>query len=147
MDEKDRAILKVLEGNTKMRTWQIAKKLPMPVTTVHNRIKKMEKEGIIKGYTVVLDHKKLGKPLEAYVLITVDYSFLKKNNVTQYELAKRISSHDFVVETGMVTGVTDIIAKIRASDIDEVSEFVTKYLRNIDGVEKTQTVLVLSSVK
>lgn len=146
LDKKDFAILEVLKEKSNLSTQKIAKKVNIPITTVHNRIKKLEKEGIIKNYTVNLDNKKLGKKIAAYILITVDYKLLKEIKSTQYELAKKIKSNPAVEEASMVTGATDIMIKVRAKDMDALSEFVTKYLRNVNGVERTQTAVILSEV-
>ena len=67
MDKKDAKILKVLKENAKLSTQQISKKTLIPITTVHHRIKKMEKEGVINGYTTIVDNKKIGKNIAAYV--------------------------------------------------------------------------------
>ena len=144
LDKKDSAILVVLKENAKLSTQQISKKTRIPITTVHNRIKKLEKEGIIKGYTVVLDNKKIGKPLAAHILVTVDYKLLKELKKSQYELAQQLLRHPCVESSAMITGASDIIIKIRAKDIDELNDFVTIYLRNVQGVEKTQTAIVLN---
>ena len=113
---------------------------------MHNRIKKLQKEGIIKRYTVELDNKKIGKNIAAYIHITVDYRLLKEIKMSQHELAKKLKQHEFVEEAAMVTGGTDIIIKVRVTDIDELDNFVTKRLRNIDGIEKTQTMIVLNEI-
>ena len=144
LDKKDIAILAALKENAKLSTQQIAKRTRIPITTVHNRIKKLEKEGVIKGYTVVLDNKKIGKPVGAYILITVDYKLLKEIKRTQYELTQQLLKHPATESSAMITGVSDIIIKIRCGSVDELNEFVTVYLRNIQGVEKTQTAIVLN---
>ena len=146
MDRKDEKILELLRENSKLTTHQISKKTLIPITTVHNRIKKLEKEGIIKKYTLELDNKKLGKTIAAYVHITVDYRLLKELKMSQQELAKKIKQVESVEEAAMVTGGTDIVIKVRAGDIDELDEFVTKKLRNIGGIEKTQTMVILNEV-
>lgn len=143
LDNKDKNILDALKENSRLSTQQIAKKIFIPITTVHNRIKKLEKEGIIKKYTVILDNKKIGKQITAYVLIVVDYISLKEANLTQHQLAKKIKENPNVEEIAIVTGGTDILLKVRVSDIDELDSFITKYLRNTGGVEKTQTLVVL----
>lgn len=145
LDEKDLKILEILKQNAKLTTKQIAKKVGMPATTVYNRIKGMEESGIIKGYMVSLNNKKLGKNISAYILITVDYKLLKEMKTTQHDLAKRLRKHKFVEEVDMITGTSDIIIRVATNDIDQLDEFVTKYLRNIDGVERTQTMVILSS--
>ena len=90
-----------------------------------------------------MDHKKLGKELAAYILAFVDYKLLKQINLSQHDLARKLKKHELVEEADMVTGLADIILKIRVKDIDQMDEFVTKYLRNIEGIEKTQTMVVL----
>jgi DNA-binding Lrp family transcriptional regulator len=143
-DKKDAAIIEALKQNGRWSTQQIARKTGIPITTVHNRIKKLEKEGVIKGFTVVLDNKKIGRPVAAYILVTVDYKYLKEKKMSQYELAQKLKSNSNVEEAAMVTGASDIIIKVRVSDMDELNDFVTKYLRNVDGIEKTQTAVILN---
>ena len=144
LDKKDTAILAVLKENSKLSTQQIAKRTRIPITTVHNRIKKLEKAGVIKGYTVILDNKKIGKPLAAFILVTVDYKRLKELKRSQYELAQQLLKNQAVESSAMITGAADIIIKIRVGSVDELNEFVTVYLRNVEGVEKTQTAIVLN---
>ena len=144
LDKKDIAILSALKANAKLSTQQISRKTGIPITTVHNRVKKLEKSGVIKGYTVVLDNNKIGKPLAAYILITVDYKLLKEIKKTQYELAQQLLKHPGVESSAMITGVSDIIIKIRVANVDELNELVTVYLRNVPGLEKTQTSVVLN---
>ena len=143
MDKKDAKILKVLKENAKLSTQQISKKTLIPITTVHHRIKKMEKEGVINGYTTIVDNKKIGKNIAAYVLVAVDYKLLKEKRISQHELAEKLKKHEIVEEVAMLTGVTDIILKIRVKDINELNGFVTRQLRNMDGIENTKTMVVL----
>ena len=144
LDKKDLAIIEVLKHNSNFSTQQISKKTSIPITTVHNHIKKLEKSGIIEGYTVKLNNKKIGKPIAAYIMITVDYKLLQQLKIPQYDLAKKLKANTAVEDAAMVTGAGDIIIKIRVKDIDELNQFVTIELRNIKGVEKTQTAVVLN---
>ena len=65
LDQKDKKILQILKENANLTTSQIAKKTAIPITTVHNRIKKLNKEKVIKNYTLNLDFEKIGKPLKS----------------------------------------------------------------------------------
>ena len=145
MDEKDIRILNELKRNGRLSAQEISKKTGIPVTTVFNRIKKMEKSKTIKGYTTVLDEGKTGKNVAAFISITVDYNLLKRKKISQQQLAIKLKQHDFVEEVDMITGMSDIIVKIRTPDISKMNEFVTKYLRNLDGVERTQTSVILET--
>ncbi|MBI3027631.1 Lrp/AsnC family transcriptional regulator [Candidatus Woesearchaeota archaeon] len=146
MDEKDEKILNLLRENSKLTTHQISKKLLVPITTIHNRIKKLENEGIIKRYTLEIDNKKLGKTIAAYINIAVDYKLLKQINMSQHELMKKIKKDEAVEEAAMVTGGTDILIKIRVKSMDDLDKFVTRHLRNFDGIEKTQTMIILNEL-
>jgi len=143
MDEKDERILNVLKENSKLSTQQISKKISIPITTVHHRIKKLEKEGIIKKYTVVLDSKKIGKLISSYILIRVDYRHTKQS---QLEMAMNLKSKDAVEEVSIVTGSIDMIVKIRVKDIAELNQFVIKYLRMMEGIERTETLVIMSDI-
>ncbi len=145
VDQKDIKILKELKNNSKLSAREISKKTRIAVTTIFNRIKKMERSKIIKGYTAIVDDGKLGRNVVAYIMVTVDYNYLKKAKMSQQELAMKLKQHEFVDEIGILTGVSDIIIKIRTADLLQLNEFVTKDIRNIEGVEKTQTSIVLES--
>lgn len=144
MDKKDKLILDLITENCRLTTQQMSKKLHIPITTIHNRIKKLEEEGVIKGYKAILNNKKIGKPIAAYVLIMVDYKMLKEMKISQHELAKRLRNNEFVEEAAITTGRNDIIIKVRVSDIDQLDNFVTQYLRNINGIDKTETMVILN---
>ena len=144
LDENDMKIVELLKTDARLTTKQISKKTLLPITTVHNRIKKLERMGIIKHYSAIIDYKKLGKAISAYILMTIDYSYLKQKNITQHDLARSIKNHPWVNHVSMVTGNTDMVLKVVVNDVNQLDEFVTKYLRNMDGIQKTQTMIVLS---
>ena len=145
LNEKDLKILDVLKRNAKLSTQQISKKTLIPITTVHNRIKKLEKEGIIKGYTILLDNKKMGKYITAFILINVVYNIPNKK-INQEDLAKELKKFEVVEEVNILAGGSDIIIKVRTKDIEELNDFIIKRLRNIEGIDKTQTMIVLKEV-
>jgi len=74
----------------------------------------------------------------------VDYKLLKQIKKTQDELTKKLKLHHSVEEASRITGGTDLIIKIRVKDVDELDDFVTTYLRNVDGIDKTQTMVILN---
>jgi len=147
LDKKDLAILEHLKEDAKLTTNQLSKKLNIPVTTVHNRIKKLEKIGVIEGYTVRIDNKKIGKPILAYVLISVMYTLPTGKKIKQDELALTLKKFDEIEEISIMAGVTDILIKVRVATVDALNDFIIKKLRSVDGVDKTQTMLVLSQIE
>ena len=146
LDEKDLQVLEELKENAKRTTSQISKRINIPITTVHNRIKKLEKLGIIKRYTVEVDYKKLDKPMTAYVMVQVIYMLPSGVKVMQEDVAKEIKSMPEVESVELLTGTTDILVKVRVKDVDELNEFIIRKLRKIEGVDKVQTSVVLSKI-
>lgn len=145
MDEKDRKILDLLQWDAKLSTSQIGKQLSIPTTTVFNRIKALEKEGIIKGYTAKLDYAKLGLPITGHILVTVSYTLHDGERVSQEVVAREIKRLG-CESVSIVTGETDIIVKVRVADVEQLNDFVVRKLRAIKGVDKTRTMIVLSEV-
>jgi DNA-binding Lrp family transcriptional regulator len=138
LDKKDLEVLEALKSNAKWTTQQISKKTLIPVTTVHNRIKKMETMGIIKGYTAVLDHKKLGKTVSAFILANT------KAGEKISALLEELNKLKEIEEVSAVTGSTDIVLKVRVEDTDKLNEFILNNLRNMEGISSTQTLVILS---
>ncbi len=145
LDEKDMKVLNLLRENAKLTTQQISKKTLIPVTTVYNRIKKMEKMGVIQKYTVDIDQKKIGKNIKAIILITVSYLLPNGRKISQTELAKKISKHPYAENVDIVTGGTDIVLTVNVDSVEKLNDFIINELREIDGIDKTQTMIVLSS--
>ncbi|MCL4436892.1 MAG: Lrp/AsnC family transcriptional regulator [Thaumarchaeota archaeon] len=139
LDETDRKILNEYLKDARLSYREIAKRINVAVGTVLSRTKKMEQEGVIKGYTVVLDDEKLGYMLTAVTEVTVSKGRL-------VEVEKEIAKLNSTCAVYDVTGLTDafIIGKFRSRS--EISAF-TKALLALPYVERTNTHLVLSTIK
>ena len=96
-------------------------------------------------YTVELDYKKLERPIMAYIGININYN-VEGKKIRQAEVAKKIKEIEGVMEVTILTGGLDIIMKVLAKDIGNLNDIVTEKLRNIDGVDKTQTMITLVQV-
>jgi len=143
IDDKDQKILEVLQDHAEYTTSQIAKKTLLPRTTIHNHIKKLRKDKIIKKYTVELDQSKLEHDFVAYILITVNLELLKLKKKTQYDLVRELRSLHFVERADIVSGGTDIVAIIRVKDVHEFDKVLLGRLQLVEGIEKTQSLIVI----
>lgn len=141
IDEKDSAILEVLKRNSQFSIQKISKKTGIPVATVHNRIKKMKEEGIIESYTIKLNPEKMGRKMTAYVMVKA------VQKADQSLLLKEISSYERVVEGSMITGEFDLIFKVFVKDMEELNAFVIKYLRLLDQVAETRTMISYENIE
>jgi DNA-binding Lrp family transcriptional regulator len=139
LNETDKKILKNLLDDARFSSRQIAKNVGVSVGTVLSRIKKMEDDGLIKGYSVVLDHEKLGYELTVVTEITVS-----KGRLTEME--NEIAKIPNVCGVYDVTGLTDavIIAKFR--NREDLGRF-TKQLLSLPYIERTNTHVALTTVK
>ena len=121
---------------------QIAKKIKVPSTTIHYNIKKLEKEGAIKGYKAVFDYKKINQGFCAFVLISISPQEYGDPETFCRELAK----HDEVESVDICTGDWEVILKVHVKDQDEYYNFV-KNVINRKGIVKIITLTSLKQVK
>jgi DNA-binding Lrp family transcriptional regulator len=139
LDETDFKILKALTLDARLSSRQIAKQCEISIGTALSRIKKLEKEGIIKGYSAILDQEKLGYELTVVVEITVSKGRL-------LEMEKEIAKLPNVCCVYDVTGLTDALIIAKFKKREELSKF-TKHLLALPYVERTNTHVVLTTVK
>lgn len=144
-DEKDFQILEMLIDNARISHRDISKATKIPTMTVMNRIKKMEKEGVIKRYSAKIDHEKIGLGIVSYVLINTSFPHVQKKQTTQVEIAKQFAKYPFISCISTLTGKKDILLRVRARDIRELQRFVTK-IAQIEGIGNTETMVVLEDV-
>jgi DNA-binding Lrp family transcriptional regulator len=148
LDEKDLAILNLLQKNCKMTAKEIARKINSPITTVFAKIKRMEQQGIIKEYRAVLDHKKLDFGVTAFILASFSYRANKEETpLSQRVIAEQISKFPEVQEVHIISGDWDILVKVKDRDVDSVGKFVIDKLRTVKGIEKTLTCIVFDTPK
>ena len=140
LDEKDLLLLRQLESDSNLTAKKLAFLLGMPQTTIHNRIRRLKKLGVIRKYVAVLDYRKMGSPITAYVLLDIDY-------MVHDVIFKKLSGLPFISEASAVTGSNDIVLKIRARDAEELGNIVLRNLRRLGGVTRTETLLVLEAME
>jgi DNA-binding Lrp family transcriptional regulator len=139
LDQTDVKILETLLRDARLSSRQLARKIGVSVGTVLDRVKRMEQSGVIKGYSVMLDHEKLGYELTVVTEITVSKGKL-------LEMEKQIGKISSVCAVYDVTGSTDAIAIAKFRSRKELSAF-TKSLLAMPFVERTNTHLALTTVK
>jgi DNA-binding Lrp family transcriptional regulator len=139
LDQIDEKILRHLMIDARLSARQLGLKLGISTVTVLSRIKKLEKEKIIKGYTTLIDHEKIGYNLTAVIEVIA-----QKNEIMNVEL--ELSKLENVCGVYDITGNTDIIIIAKFKSRNELSHFV-KGLSSIPNVENTVSHLVLNTVK
>lgn len=148
LDEKDVAILALLQENSKLTAKQIAQRINAPITTVFAKTKRLEELGVIRGYRAILAPEKLGSSTVAFILASVSYRTKTDDiPVSQRAVAEEIAKFPEVQEVHIITGDWDLLIKLRAENVEFVGKFVVDKLRLIKGLEKTLTCMVFETVK
>lgn len=140
MDELDRDILQCLQGNSRMRASDIGKKVNLSVSSVIDRIRKLENQGIILRYTAVLDPKKLGNEITMMVGIKIAHPRYYDSFV------ERVLTNPNVAECQYLTGELDFMLKVTAASPENL-EKVHHALTLLEGVDSITSYYVLKTVK
>jgi DNA-binding Lrp family transcriptional regulator len=139
IDEVDRKILNELLRDCRRSYRSISRRAGVSVGTVLTRIRRLERAGVIKGYSAILDHEKLGYQLTALAEITVSKGKL-------LEMEEAISKFPNTCAVYDVTGLTDAVVLAKFRSREELSKF-TKSLLSMPFVDRTNTHMVLTTVK
>ena len=135
LDEKDRLILQALESDSRQSTSSIAKKTGISRVTVHDRIRRLKKQGIIKRFTVELNYDLLGFGDSAYACIT----FRKEHGMTEWTLGEKLASMPFVHDVSVISGEYDLIVHLRGTSIKNIGETIIQNISPLPPVGKITT--------
>lgn len=139
LDETNVKILKMLISDARLSSRQISKKSGVSIGTVLTRMKKMEAEGVVRGYSAIVDHEKLGYQLTALTEITVSKGRL-------LEVENEIARMPNVCCVYDVTGLADAFVIAKFKNREELSVFAKRLLA-LPFVERTNTHMVLTTIK
>ena len=139
IDSLDLDILKVLSKDSKTTFQEIAKKLMVSNTTIHVRVKRMQKFGIIKNFTISIDYYKLGFNYACYIGVYLDKASQYENVLSQLMKIDNITGLDFT------TGKFSLFCKIRAIDSNDARNVISR-IHKINGVNRTETFLSLEQL-
>lgn len=143
MDERDIEILEVLQENSKITHKQLSLKLNLSTTAIYERVKKLERTGIIKTYAAILNRNLLGK--ELLVLSHIKLEKHSQKNISDFE--KKILELKEVQECFHVSGDYDYILKMLFKNMDSYRDFMVNKLTTIPSIGSTHSIFVIHEVK
>jgi len=143
LDDKDLAILRLLQKDAKLSIRDIASRINLSATPTHERIKRMEKSGIIKEYTTVVDRKKVNKGMMVICMIALK----AHNKKMAISFIEQVSKLKEVVEFYNISGDFDFMLKILAPNMDAFHDFFINQLSEIEGIGQTKSIFVMNSIK
>jgi Lrp/AsnC family transcriptional regulator, leucine-responsive regulatory protein len=138
LDTVDRHILALLQENCKLPLARIGERVGLSAPSVAERIDKLEKSGVIRGYTAVLDARRLGKDITAFIGVFIEHPKV----ISPFE--KAIDRFEEVQECHHVTGQHTMLLKVKADNTSTLEKLIRK-IRSIEGVTRTETSVVLST--
>lgn len=137
IDKLDREILEILMKDAKIPYTDIAKRLIVSAGTIHVRMKRMERLGIVKGATLILDPARIGYDMTAFVGI-----YLLKGS-DYHKVIKEVDKIPEIVEAHYTTGEYSIFAKVICKNTDHLREVINEKLQPVEGVSRTETIISL----
>lgn len=141
LDAVDHQILAILQEDARISNSEIARRVGMANSAVHERVRKMEERGVIEGYQTLINPEAAGYDLLAYV-------FVKTNEGCWSDgTAKALSEIEQVQEVHSITGEDCYLVKVRARDTAHLNELLRSGFNALDLIISTRTTIVLETVK
>lgn len=140
LDPIDLKILHILQVNGRARLADIADEVELSAPAVMERVKKLESSGVIKGYLALVDAKKLGKDITAFIGVSINH----QRDI--HKFAKHMLQYPEVLECHHVTGEESFILKVKSENTASLEKLLGE-LRSVEGVTRTVTNVVLSTAK
>jgi Lrp/AsnC family leucine-responsive transcriptional regulator len=141
IDERDRRIFSLLQQDARLANAEIARRVGMAPSATLERLRKLEERGVIQGYEVRLDPRKLGLGLTAFVYVRA------QDRVGELDTGERLKQHPNVLEVHHIAGEDCYLVKVRASDTEELGRMLRADFSQMPGVQSTRTTIVLGTLK
>lgn len=142
LTEGDRALIAELRTNGRVPLTILSRRLGVPRVTLLDRLKRLQKAGVIRRFTVVVDPEKEDRGMTAFVLINFE-----KGQVDQQRVVEAVLRLPGVVEAHDVAGEPDLFVKVRGRSLKEIGDRVVSPIRNIRGVGSTTTLPCFATFK
>jgi len=141
LDVIDRKILALIQDDAKLSQAELAKAVGLTAPSVNERIRKLERGGIIRGYVALLDERKLGHDITAFVEIFIEHPKFESGFI------EAVAALDEVLECHHITGEFSLLLKVRVRDMAAFRKLLIEKLNTVRGVRQTRTLIVLATAK
>ncbi len=140
IDQIDLKILAILQNSGRSRLADIAEEVELSAPAVLERVKKLEVNGVIKGYQALLDGKKVGKDITAFIGVSIG----NQRDINKF--ATQMVRNPDVLECHHITGDESFILKVKSANTTSLEKLLGA-IRSVEGVTRTVTRVVLSTAK
>ncbi|RJT40758.1 Lrp/AsnC family transcriptional regulator [Mesorhizobium waimense] len=143
LDDIDRKIIAAIQGNGKITANELSDRVGLSPSPCARRVRLLEDSGVIKGYTAVIDQKKVGLPISAFASIKLERQ--REEDLDRFALA--VARWPEVVDCYLMTGQRDYLMRIVVRDLEAYERFIKDKLTRLDGVASIETSFALDQVK
>ncbi|GAB0114223.1 transcriptional regulator [Acidisoma sp. C75] len=143
LDEIDRRIIAAVQADGRMTVNEIAARCGLSASPCARRVRMLEGAGVIKGYTAVIDQKKVGLPISAFASIKLERQ--REEDLDRFAAA--VARWPEVVDCYLMTGQRDYLMRIVVQDLEAYERFLKDKLTRLDGVASIETSFALGQVK
>lgn len=141
IDEIDRKLIAILQEDDRLPVAEIGKRLSVPPSTLNDRIRRLVRNGTISGFHAHVSPEKVGLDLLAFIF--VGWS----DQQTEQDFLRRIEEAPQVQECHHVTGAWNYLMKVRLPRTKDLESFLADVIKDVPGLQRTETIIVLSSAK
>lgn len=143
MDSKDRHILRELQANGRLTNQELSERVNLSPSPCLRRVRLMEEDGVIRGYSALVDQKAWGLPVTVFIRIKLERH--GDDAVNAFEQA--IIAMPQVMDCWLMTGRSDYLLRVIAADLDAYEHFVRRELQRVPGIASIDTSFAYGSVK
>lgn len=143
LDKKDLEILALLQQNAKLTVREVASKVHLSPTPTHERIKRMEQDGVITTYATLVDNRKVGKGIMVICHVTLK----EHNKVAAQAFINSIVNLNEVIECYNISGDYDFMLKIVSSSMESFHSFFINQLSEVPNIGQTKSIFVMDTIK
>ncbi len=143
MDSKDRQILRELQADGRLTNQELSERVNLSPSPCLRRVRLMEEQGVIRGYTALVDQKSWGLPVTVFIRLKLERH--SDESVNAFESA--ISAMPQVMDCWLMTGRSDYLLRVIAADLDDYERFVRRELQRVPGIASIDTSFAYGSVK
>ena len=143
LDKIDLKILRALQADAKLTTAEIAERVGLSASPCARRVRLLERAGVIKGYTAIVDQKKVGLPISAFASIKL----VRQHEDDLDRFAQAVARWPEVVDCYLMTGQRDYLMRIVVRDLEAYERFLKEKLTRLEGVASIETSFALGQVK
>jgi Lrp/AsnC family transcriptional regulator, leucine-responsive regulatory protein len=143
LDNVERHILRALQSDGRLSNVELAERVGLSESPCYRRVKQLEQAGLIQGYAAVVDQRRLGLEVTAFVLVSMER---QPHAATEAFLA-RVQAEDHIIECHATSGAHDYLMKVVARNVDHFAELCLQQILRYPGVRHVESSFSLKEIK